>query len=273
MIAVYVVLALSWVTNPALSAGYGEGFRMSNSSGIVFFSRLLQAGAAQQFIHDKCDEAPDYFLCEHREVIDKYNSLEIFLWDFQHSFLYDHSCREKSWDACWRERNKEFSAVNKEILAHPPSRNIYLNAVVNDFLLQLKTYQLQAYVSFKTDSHMNYPLRMYYKSDYLPFQRSRQFQADMIFWQQNTLIRYTTYISLVLLAGLIIVNRRFVNFKSPFFLLLLAFTLSWLANAGLTALLAVVADRFLGRFIWLLPLLAIVMLYQLYSDRGAAKSD
>jgi hypothetical protein len=272
MITVVVVLVLSWVTNPALSAGYGEGFRISNSSGIVFFSRLLQAGAAQQYIHDKCDEDPQFYLCQQRDVIDSYDRFDVFLWE-DYSFLYKHPCSEKSWDACWRDRNEEFSAVNKEILAHPPALRIYINTVVNDFFLQLKTFQLQSYVRFNTESHINYPLKMHYKNDYKPFQLSKQFQTTLVFGQQNTLIRYTTYISLVLLAGLIIANRKFVYFHSPFFLLLLAFILSWLANAGLTALLAVVADRFLGRFIWLLPFLVIIMIYQLYNERKVVKTQ
>jgi hypothetical protein len=272
VITILVVLVISWITNPALSSVYGEGFRISNSSGIVFFSRLLQAGAAQKYIHDKCDAEPEYYLCQQRDVIDSYNSLEIFLWDTQNSFLYKHPCIEKGWDVCWRERNEEFSTVNQAILAHPPALRIYINTVFKDFFLQLKTFQLQTYVSFNTDSHMNYPLKAYYENDYLTFQLSRQFHTTLVFGQQNTIIRYTTYISLLFLTGLIIAKRKSFQFNSPFFLLLLAFFLSWLANAGLTSLFAVVANRFLGRFIWLLPFLVIILIYQYYNERENANN-
>ena len=267
------VIALSWVTNPLISVKYGEGFRVSNSSSIVFFSRLLQAGAAQQYIKDRCDKEPGYYLCEYRDKIDSYNRLDIFLWT-DSSFLYDHPCRQKTWDQCWRERNEEFGKVNSEILAYKPSRKVYLQAVRSDFLLALHAFGLTGYVSFKEGSHIDYPLKNYYKNDYKSYKNSRQYSGTIVFSDMNRIIKVTVYVALALLVLLLIRNRKFLSFNSPYFILLSMLFLTWLGNAMLTALLAVVSERFLGRFIWLVPFLVIMMVYHEFSDSGiSAEND
>ncbi|MCU0369818.1 MAG: hypothetical protein MUC31_00230 [Bacteroidales bacterium] len=265
-IALLIILLVSWITNPLISLGYGEGFRTSNSSSIVFFSRLLQAGAAQEYIKDKCEEDSSYYLCEYRDVIDGYNRLDVFLWN-DTSFLYDHPCREKTWDACWRDRNEEFGIVNSAILAHPPSRKIYMNEVWNDFLLQLRSFELTAYVTFKAGSHIDYPIKRYYKNDRNAFLNSRQAQATLNFREQNSVIRWTIIVSLIILIGMIIRTGKYFSLKSPFTVFMLMILATWLINGALVAALAVVSNRFLGRFIWLVPLLVILMIYREYTDR------
>ena len=268
-IVLYIILLISWVTNPLISLGYGEGFRTSNSSHIVFFSRLLQAGAAQEYIKDKCKEDDQYYLCEYLDVIDGYNRLDVFLWN-DTSFLYDHPCKEKTWDACWRDRNEEFGKVNSEILSHPASSKIYREAVWNDFLLQQRSFELTGYVSFKSGSHIDYPIKRYYAKDRNSFLNSRQAQATLNFREQNTIIRWTVILSLIMLIGMVIKNRKYLDLKSPFFIFFLITLATWLANGVLVAALAVVSNRFLGRFIWLVPLLVILMIYREYNVRKNA---
>lgn len=269
---VSIILVLGWITNPLISLRYGEGFRQSNSSSIVFFSRLLQAGAAQQFIKDKCAEEPDYHLCGYLEEIDNYNRLDIFLW-IDSSFLYDHPCRQKSWDNCWRERNQEFAKVNSEILSHDASQKLYIKAVGNDFLLALSSFGLTGYVSFQEGSHIAYPLKNYYENDYKSFKNSRQYSGTIVFSDMNKILRANVYVSLFLFVFLVIRNRKLFDLESPFFLLTFILFLTWLGNAMLTALLAVVSERFLGRFIWLLPFLVILMLYQEYAKSNTEKEN
>jgi hypothetical protein len=267
-----LVMLLSWLTNPVLSVFYGEGFRLSNSSGIVFFSRLLQSGATQEYLRHKCSIDDEFYLCKYLDDIDRYNRLDVFLW-LENSLLYDHPCSEKTWDACWRERNKEFGAINSDILSHPPSRKLYFKAVGKDFFDQLVSFGLTTYVSFKTDSHINYPLKVYYKNDYLSFQKSRQFQGTLVFREQNKIIHWTIYISLLIITSLFIRRKTYRNLQSYFLVFIITLAMYWLANAALTATLAVVSDRFLGRFIWLIPFLAIIMIYKEYEAHDREHSS
>jgi hypothetical protein len=65
---------------------------------------------------------------------------------------------------------------------------------------------------------------------------------------------------------MVVIRRRdYLNIHSPFFLFMLMIVFSWLVNGALTAMLAIVSNRFLGRFIWLVPLLLIIMFYREYS--------
>jgi hypothetical protein len=265
----FFVLLISWLTNPFISYSFGEGFRMSNSSNIVFFSRLLQAGAAQQYIRDKCKEDDQYYLCKYLDVIDGYKRLDDFLWNDK-SFLYDHPCTGKNWEACWRERNEEFGIVNSGILSHPASRKIYLKAVWNDFLLQLRSFELTAYVSFSAGSHIEYPIKLYFANDYDAYTNSFQYMAPLNFREQNKIIRWTTILALIIIIGLIIKNKYYFSKDSPFFNLILIVLFGWIVNGVLTVSLAVVSNRFLGRFIWLLPLIAVLMVYREYSMRKKA---
>jgi hypothetical protein len=265
----FFVLLISWLTNPYLSYSYGEGFQMSNSGNIVFFSRLLQAGAAQQYIKDKCKEDDKYYLCKYLDEIDNYNRLDVFLWS-DTSFLYDHPCKEKAWDNCWRERNKEFGIVNSAILSHPASRAIYVKAVWNDFLLQLRSFELTSYISFSAGSHIEYPMKKYYPGDYSSFTNSRQYHGSLNFPQQSLIIRWTVIFSLIIIIGLIIKNKMYFRISAPIFYLILIFLMNWLVNAALTTTFAVGSNRFLGRFIWLLPLMVITLLYREYSLRNKA---
>lgn len=257
------VLFLSWITNPLISLRYKEGFKMSNSNNIVFFSRLLQAGAAQQYIKDKCATDSTYYLCEYKDEIDNYNRLDVFLWA-DSSFLYDHPCKQKTWDNCWRVRNNEFGQVNSDILAYPPSRSIYFKAVWNDFLLQLHSFGLTAYVSYKAGSHIDFPLKIYYKNDYKSYKNSRQYSGTMMFSDMNKIIRIMVCVSLGLILLLFVRNKRLFSLKSPFLMFGWIILVTWLVNGLLTAMLAVVSDRFLGRFIWLVPLLLILMIIHEY---------
>jgi hypothetical protein len=257
------ILLAGWVTNPFISLCYGEGFKMSNSSSIVFFSRLLQSGAAQKYIKDRCDSDSTYYLCEYKDEIDKYNRLDVFLWT-DSSFLYDHPCREKSWDLCWRQRNEEFGKVNSAILDYSPSRKIYIRAVWNDFLLQLRSFGLTTYVSFKAGSHMDYPLKTHYANDYKSYMNSRQYSGTLMFSDMNKIIRITVCVALVLIVFILIRNRKSFSLSSNFLMLLWILIVAWLVNAMLTAMLAVVSERFLGRFIWLVPLMAILLICHEY---------
>lgn len=262
----FSVLLISWLTNPFFSYSYGEGFQMSNSSNIVFFSRLLQAGAAQQYIKDKCKEDDQYYLCKYLDEIDNYNRLDVFLWS-DTSLLYDHPCNEKSWDACWRERNKEFGLVNSAILSHPASRAIFLKAVWNDFLLQLRSFELTSYVSFSAGSHIEYPMKTYFARDYPSFVNSLQYSGTLNFPEQSRIIRWTIILSLIIIIVLIIKNRMYFSISQPIFYLILILLMSWLINSALTTTFAVGSNRFLGRFIWLLPLIVIILVYREYSLR------
>ena len=274
-LSVYIIagiLVISWLTNPLISTIYGEGFRTSNSGNIVFFSRLLQAGAAQKYIKDRCEKEPEYYLCEYKDQIDTYDRLDKFLWP-DTSFLYDHPCREKTWDYCWRVRNQEFGEINSAILDHPPSRNIYLKAVWDDFQLALHAFGLTGYVSFREGSHIDYPLKRYYTNDYKSFKNSRQYAGTMVFRDMNRIIHFVVWISLALAAFLIIRNRRILDRRSPYLILMSILVLTWLGNALLTAFVAVVSERFLGRFIWLLPFFVIMLVYREYSALYADSAD
>jgi len=254
-----VILLLSWVSIPMINYAYKDGFRFSNSSSIVFFSRLLECGAAQTYIQEKCETDSTMSYCKYKDEVANYQHFEQFLWDNK-SFLYDKDvCGKVTWDNCWKLRNAEFGQLNKEILAYDKSKKQFITAVISDFFEQTGSFRLKFFTSFKEGSHIDMPIKKYFPHDRKAFLSANQYTGTLKYDYISDIQFITIIISLMIILVFLFSKQKDPAFKAITGNLFAIVILSILVSSFITAVFAVVSGRFTGRLIWIVPLIAIII--------------
>lgn len=266
------VLLAAWLVIPTINLLHHEGFRFSRSSSVIFFSRLLIAGSAQQYIKDHCEKDPANKFCKFADGIDEYDYFDEFLWE-EGSFLYDdEACEGLPWDDCWTARNEEFKQLNREILAYRPSLRTYTRAVACDFVKQTGWFRLKHYPSYRDNSQILYPLSLYYAFDQEAFVNARQQENGLDFKGLSNIQFIVVLWSLLFIFWMMIWKLSDPVFLKKSWILLGMVLTGILASSLLTATLAVITGRFTGRLIWLLPMLALILFYQFYHEKIGRKA-
>lgn len=261
-----IILLLSWITIPTINYAYHDGFRFSNSSSIVFFSRLLESGAAQTYIMDKCETDTTLKICKFKDEIIQYEHFDQFLWN-DDSFLYDdETCKKVAWDDCWKLRNEEFGRLNHEILGYEKSKKQFIAAVISDFFEQIGSFRLKFFTSFKEGSHIDIPIKKYFPHDRKAFLSANQYSGTLKFDYLSDIQFILVIASLLILILFLFFTHSDRNIKMKLLSLLLFSIISIFVSSFITAVFAVVSGRFTGRLIWLIPFLVIISAYKIYLE-------
>lgn len=162
---VLVILLISWVSIPSINASFGIGYKFSRVSNIVYTARLIPSGIFADYVTEKCEADTGFFLYEYRNAIPKYTRYETFLWK-DSSFLYQQDCEDvRGFANCWLKRDSIFGVVVKDILSTPKYRSRFILDAVKQIGNQLLTFHLNANPPFGETSHINYPVRSFFKND------------------------------------------------------------------------------------------------------------
>jgi len=264
LIVVGLVLLLSWLSIPTINASYGIGFKYSRVSNIVFTARLIMPGIFADYVSDKCEEEPDFFLCEFKNSIPDYDRYDYFLWH-DTSFLYKGDCEGiKGFADCWILKDSIYGSVVNGIMQHSKYRLQFASDVAEQYIKQLHTFDLGTNPSFGEKSHINYPIKKYFPGEHQQYLKARQ-QIYGISWPlRNLFQQILVVISLAIIIFFFVVRRLRVSLPENISSLLYFYLLLVLANAGLISILSVVVGRYQGRIIWLIPTIAFILLAQYF---------
>jgi hypothetical protein len=266
-IMIALMVGLAWVTIPSINSIYKEGFKMSTTSNIVFFSRLLDGQIAQGYILDRCETDTAFKLCKYKDELEKYDRFDKFLWN-DDSFLYDEdTCMGIPWDHCWKIRDEEFGQINQDILGHRKYFRMYLGVVFHDFLEQIISFRQKHFIPLPKGGGVDFAIQKYYAHDRKAFFESRQMNGTLYYNQLNDIQFFTIIFSVLILVIFLFSKGWDKLFKRRVNDLQLLILMSILVSSMLTAITAVVSGRFTGRLIWLLPLVAIMVVYEAYLQK------
>lgn len=262
MAFIAAVVGFSWLLLPSVNYFMSGAFTFSRVSNVVHFGKLLTAGMMQDFIREKCREEPGFGLCKYEPSLDNYSRLDYFLWQ-DSSFLYEGGCMQRGWEACWLEKNEEYGELISEFRGDRKYLMIYLEDSWQTALSQLTNIRIMTFPSLEENTAPHYPIKHYYEDDVGNFLGSRQFGERMTFPLINAVHNVVVLISLVLIIAWHIVPwlRRRVP-PNTGYLMLITF-LSLLVNPVAIGLFAIGTGRFQGRIIWLVPFIALILIFGL----------
>lgn len=229
--------------------------KISTTSGIFFFARLIDAGVVDVYLKDQCGKK-DYRICKYKDEMPDYS--QTFIWDFNSPFYKL---------GAWTYYQEEPSIIVSDILKSPK----YYGMIAKDFSLSTLKQLLQFRVggdllNFRkefVDVYEN-TYRVYHKDEIKhEFFRAKQQQDELDFDLLNQVMLVIIILSVMLIA--VVISRYTLDYKM--YMLLVTGFAGVFFNAAVCANLSNVLNRYQARVVWIIPLLAILLFLELILPR------
>jgi hypothetical protein len=253
-----LLLAVSWLSVPALNASMGGGFYITRAGNVIVMARIWENGILKRFLDEHCAEK-EYALCEYRGEVHGHSGY--FLWNPQ-SPLY----RTGGWQA----PHDEYGRIIRESLADYPLD--WARESARSTLLQLGSFNAgSAIAPLSTRTWAYRVMERRFPEEFPRFLSSRQ-QRGALHLRFFLLVQYAAVlVSLCLIAGRMIIRRPAVDRLFRFILCFTIFAI--VANAAVCASISVVDDRYSARVMWLFPLCCLLMFVVGWLDYGAGEDS
>lgn len=227
---------------------YGRTFKLNQMPNVFFTARLVELGLVQDFLDNNCDDST-YALCQYKDAVGAN-----FLWD-PNSPLYKIGG--------WEVNNENFKPMINEILGTPEYLKVFIIRSIEDGFIQFFNFEMTP----MGNCDMNSPPFISINHRY-PFQIP-QYIAARQSWGNlslaNTISPFHFLAFGVSLCGLLLfIFGRFNWSKFPASRGLIAFVIiSLYTNALVCSALSIVDNRYQGRVAWIIPLVFVIVLFQL----------
>jgi hypothetical protein len=241
----YPLLFCSLFLNNTISLIIGKGFSPASGSHVFLIGHLLDTGLLESYLNEKCIEK-NYKICAYKD-----NMPNDFIWDFEHSPLYK--------TGGWMANKDEYNAIIKDIITTPKYfKKLVIKSIENGFS-QLFTFNGGDTPTMIGDYPANNAIKQCFSDQNRAYNSSLQQRGQLNFTVLNNTQKYVVVLSffaaLLILFGLIEAGSEVR--------LLTLFILSALViNAFVCGCLSGVNARYESRVIWLLPLPALIALFQ-----------
>lgn len=253
IMVVSLIMVVGYFTIPSIHYLRDGKFISSRSSNVFLMGRLNQMGLLKPFLDLKCPDK-DYTICQHKNEIPP-------------SFLWDPSSPVYK-DGGWIANNQHFKTILMDFAKEPYYLKKFGLKTIETGTQQLFCFKTVKLYPLKPGK---WPQNVFEKHmpDVVPaLEKSAQNKGT---WS-STFIDCVQYI-LVFSSALVMLYLFFFQNKYPIhqslrnvaFLLLLAM----ISNAFICGGISMIAHRFQSRIIWLVPLFALFLCYQLYLDRSS----
>jgi hypothetical protein len=242
-----------WLIIPLMNYTLDAGFTLSRAPNVFIMGRLTESGVLNDFLKKKCAEET-LPLCNYIDRLPA-NSND-FLWGHS-SPLYEGKCFEQFHiEDCWLPKNKEYQASIHEILSTPAYLKRYLAFCFSETAKQLTSFETRPLEPMLENSPVINSVKWKFPKDYPSYISSGQSQQPFTAALSNHILPW-----IVLLSCVFCLSAFFTKeIPSRFKLLALVILIGLFLNAFVCASLSMVAARFQGRIVWLLPLIFIVMI-------------
>ncbi|MBZ4421559.1 hypothetical protein [Myxococcus sp. RHSTA-1-4] len=254
-LALGAVLVL-WPTMYKLLTGAAY---FSRAGHIFITARLIKEGIIQELLARRCG-VEHYVLCDHQEELRGMHS-DTFLFEGPPAF---HAVGGYA-------KSEESMRMVKDSVRYLPW--LHLKKAVRNVGRQLDSYDLgDGLGAYSRSNRILQIIPEQYPREVFAFEHSLQQmnRLEEFFKQHRPLNRTLGMLSLVLLPVLaVLAYRRRLDGRTVLLAVMVALTL--LGNAMVTALLSGVYHRYQARVMWLPVLACIVMAYQLWGARRAAR--
>lgn len=248
----------SWLVVSLFNSWLGVGFKPSNTGNIFLVARCIETGAAKAYLDKYCPDAPQD-LCAAKDSLPPH--AVAFLWEFGNSPLYDDSCVKNGWGSCWTSKDKEYGKVVKGIIAYTPSRNILIEHCLKDSWKQLGMFDLGYLIPMAEGSPVLGPIRDYVNPDFERYKNAVQYQQTVSFETQSAIQRWAVYIAIAVILLFLLLSFRTSAYNNSL-AFAIAVIVGCIVNGVVCASFSGVVDRYMARMIWLVPLAAVLLVWQ-----------
>ena len=240
---------------PSVNYLHGDQFQVSKSAHVFMVNHLIETGVMEQFLRHECD-SKEYRLCEYKENLG-WN----FIWN-QESSLYK--------TGGWEANREEFNTLILDIHTSPRYWPLLLQKTVE--------YTFKQFFSFETNVHP--PLLEHtapmgqinwrFHDSVREYIASRQSNAAMSTDWINAAEMIVILLSFVLIAMVILIKEVAKLFDPRLVYIYTILIIYGLVNSAVCANLSTVVSRYQNRWIWLLPIFALLGLYLLWNKHRTA---
>lgn len=252
------LVAASWLLVPLTNYLSGSGFVVSRAPNVFLMGRLSESGILKNYLDETCSIHP-IPLCEYTNALPE-KSWE-FLWS-SNSPLYKGGCVPRNGQTmeCWLVKNQEYASIVHDVFSDAHYTLLYLGFAAKESCAQLLHYETEPLVPMMEGSPVLENIAWRFKSEYNQYIHSRQASEPFTYENINRIQSILLGVSLPAFLILLLVKIRNTNHN----LLLLFFIIvaGLIMNAVVCASFSMIADRFQGRIIWLLPLITILLVLQ-----------
>lgn len=252
------VAIFSMVLLASLHAVSGNGFTLSKGSHVFMIAKLAENGVLKKYLDDNCQNST-YQLCAYKDKLPPY------AWDFV--WNADQPTHQMGG---WEGTKSEYKAILGDLARSPKYYLLLLYKSIIDTARQLT----QIYVGDGLSAH---------RENTNPFWKVQEHYGHELSWymgskQQNNLLDWAIfnwiYWAMVIISSLGVLLYWEKLKSEPLivvcYLLVVVFLVS---NAFVTANFANVLARLQSRIVWLLPMLNLVFLMQVWFVRSKVQQS
>ncbi len=250
---IFIIVAIILISFPAniiLNKSFSGKAEMRSSSHIFIMARLNQTNILKKVLDKYCDKK-NFCICKYKDDLPVYRG--VFKWNRKKSPIY--KC------GGWQDTKEEFNEVIKLSFSTPRLILWQINDALQATGQQLIDFRIGRLFGNQSNSFAARIIKTYFPNELLEFRNSRQNRDKINFYSPSNRQSFILFLSI---AGLFLIlyfcnNTISSNEKSIIFLT----GLFIFCNAITTAPLAGVSDRYVGRVIWLIPLIFVLLFYKI----------
>lgn len=240
---------------PSVHFAIGGKFQFSSGSHVFMVNHLIECGIMEDYLQENCERS-NYKLCEYKDSL-TWN----FMWD-ENSPLYK--------TGGWHENKLEYKQMLREIYTTPKYWPLLTQKSIEYTVKQFFTFETSGYSPYLSGSAPFGQIDWRFHDSTREYLSSKQNANEL-----NTKTLNQLEIVVILFSLLIIFAYAYYPTNTP-----KNQTLKWLIfvvllygilNSGVCANLATIDARFQNRWIWMMPVLAIIAALSLLKDANRIK--
>jgi hypothetical protein len=247
----------SWFTLPAANLIYLNKFIYSENTFMYRMSGLIEMGILQLYLEEHCNEK-SYPLCQY--VKENKNGFYNFLWA-------DGS--PANLNGGWQAHKEEYTQLMNDIFSEPKYVKLFVRKSIEATFQQFFSFESGETTSFGEGSAPYGACDWHFHEDMRGFVNSKQNQNHLDFSSLNQRQLIFIFLSLFIVLTFII-SALTGEINDTFKLIITILLVLLFVNAFMCSVFSVVADRFQSRVVWLIPLFAMIIISNKFSESDFA---
>ncbi|MBK5284593.1 MAG: hypothetical protein JJE25_04265 [Bacteroidia bacterium] len=253
------VLLTGWIAMPLIHYFHGNEFVWSRAKNVIIMGKFVECGVLKIYLDDKCPDALPS-LCNQK------NNLPQHAWQFlwEDSPLKDKDCLANGgWVNCWIQKDKEYSPIVRDIITTPKYLRIFAYDSFVASVKQLMTFGIVMMTPLNENGPVLWLIKKYYPNELNQYTSTEQSKRKVFYYGKTLVQNIVVVISLIIII-LLLIKKSFRKTLTPQIINMVFFVFTGLVlNAFICATFSDMVDRYQGRVIWLIPLIALTMLVRL----------
>lgn len=259
-----LISVLPWMLIPSFNFLFDKEFYLNKSSNIFFTGRLIETKILNDFFETQ-PGAKQYSLYAVKDRVPE--KAWQFLWN-NDSPLYDGNCGTNGgWSNCWKVHSAEYGRMIKDVLTTPALLEKFVWISMTDWKNQLLDFDTGHLTPQGKGSNFD-GIIPEYLDDSAQYKAAKQYTETLFFEKESKIQRWVVGISmLVIVCSVIYLARKKSDNLESILIVGMVVLLGLIINALSCSVFSGVLNRYQGRVIWLIPLLALTLVLFLFQAK------